>query len=200
VSDPVSSPTQPFQPVPPEPGPAGESVTPTQPVVGSGVKPGTSRPRSAAWVNVALAVAVAVAVGGIGFAAGRMTAPPSALGAGGNGFRFGNGNGPGGYFPGAGNGGNGGAAGGGRGFFGGGGVSIQGTVESVSGDTLTLKLASGQTVQISLSGTTTYHAQAAASSSDVKTGGTVIVQVQINRGQGSAGAISPSATDVTIVP
>jgi hypothetical protein len=168
-------------------------------MVSSGVKPGTSRPRSAAWVNVALAVALAVAIGGIGFAAGRLTAPANAAGTGANGFRFGNGNGPvSGYFPGAGNGGNGGVGRGG--FAGGGGGSVQGTVESVSGDTLTLKLASGQTIQISLSGTTTYHSQAAASAADIKTGGTVIVQVEINRGQGTGGATSPSASDVTIVP
>jgi hypothetical protein len=196
----MASPTQPFQPVPPEPGPPPESMAPTQPVASSGVKPRAGRPRSSAWVNVALAVALAVAVGGIGFAAGRMTAPASAAGAGGNGFRFGNGNGPAnGYFPGAGVGGGNGGVGRG-GFFGGGGASVQGTVESVSADTMTLKLASGQTIQLSLSGTTTYHSQAAATSSDVKTGGTVIVQIQIARGQGNGGTVSPSATDVTIVP
>ena len=91
----------------------------------------------------------------------------------------------------------GGDGGGLRGVFGAGGATIEGTVESVSAGTLTLKLASGQTIQIALSGTTTYHSQAAATSSDVQSGGTVLVRVQIERGQGST---SPSATDVTIVP
>ena len=79
-----------------------------------------------------------------------------------------------------------------------GGLSIEGTVESSSADTLTIKTASGQTIQVALNGTTTYHAQSAASASDVKTGSTVIVQVQVNRGQ--EGAIAPSANVVTIVP
>jgi len=191
--------TQPFEPAPPEP------ATP-EPVLSTGVKPATkpgpNRPRSSMWVNAALALALAVAIGGIGFAAGRMTAPASAAGAnGGNGFRFGGG-GQGGYFPGGAGafGGNGGAGGaGGRGAFGGGGASIQGTVDSISADTLTLKLANGQTIQIALDGTTTYHAQTTAASSDVKTGGTVIVRIQVNRGA-EGGALSPSASDVTIVP
>jgi hypothetical protein len=204
--------TEPFEPVPPEPV-APEPATPEpatpEPVVSTGVKtaskPGSSQPRSSMWVNAALALALAVAIGGIGFAAGRMTAPVSAAGAnGGNGFRFGGG-GQGGYFPGGpgafgGNGGNGANGGaGGRGAFGGGGASIQGTVDAVSADILTLKLANGQTIQIALDGTTTYHAQTTAASSDVKTGGTVIVRIQVNRGT-EGGALSPSASDVTIVP
>src|SRR4051812_46375278 len=128
--------TQPFQPAPPEPTPqlGPEPAVTTAPVVGGGVKPGSNRPRTAMWVNLALALAVAVAVGGIGFAAGRRTAP-APLAAGGNGFRNG-GQSPGGgqfgggYFQGgpAGNG-NGGL----RGLFGG-GASIQGTVDSISGN------------------------------------------------------------------
>ena len=184
-----------FVPATPEP----ELVT--EPVVPGAVKPGTSRPRGSMWVNVALAVALAVAIGGVGFAAGRMTAPASTAGSGTG--RFGTGTFPGGNLPGGGyfgdNGGTGGGGFGGRGFFTGGGASITGTVESISGDTLTLKLAGGQTIQVSLSGTTTYHAQSAATSSDVKTGGTVIVRVDINRGE-SAGTGSTSASDVTIVP
>lgn len=199
---------QPFIPAPPEPEPGAVA---TEAVVGApvtaagapaGAAPaGTTRPRGAAWVNIALAVAIAVAIGGIGFAAGRMTAPASTAGAGnGNGGRvFGNGTIPGnGYFPGGFPGdGNNGAA---RGFFGNGGGSIEGTVESMSGDTLTLKLADGSTIQVSLSGATTYHSQAAAASSDVKTGGKVIVRIQLERGQGQAVGVTPSASDVTIVP
>src|SRR4051794_31002785 len=83
--------TQPFHPAPPEPTPepAPEPAPTTQPVVSTGVRPGSNRPRSAMWVNLALALAVAVAVGGIGFAAGRMTAPATLAGAAGNGFRNG---------------------------------------------------------------------------------------------------------------
>lgn len=197
MSDPVSSTpaqvdTQAFVPAAPEP----DAMPATEPVVPGAVRPGTSRPRGSMWVNVALGLALAIAIGGVGFAAGRMTAPASAAGAGTG--RFGTGQFPGGNFPGGAYSGQNGNDGGARGFFGGGGASITGTVESISGDALTLKLASGQTIQVSLSGTTTYHSQATASSSDVKTGGTVIVRVEINRGQGAA--TSPSALDVTIVP
>jgi len=194
--------TQPVQPVAPEP-----QATPpvTEPVVPTGVKPGSNRPRSTMWVNAALGLALAIAIGGVGFAAGRMTAPATAN-AGGNGGRFGNGQFqgggqfPGGYFFQGGPGGDGAGGNGGlRGIFGNGGASIQGTVDSVSGDTLTLKLANGQTIQVSLSGTTTYHSQASASAGDVKTGGTVIVRLSLDRGQGGA-VTTPSASDVTIVP
>lgn len=189
----VQADTQPFVPVAPEPAAMPDPTT--EPVVPGKVTTGTNRPRGSMWVNVALGLALAVAVGGVGFAAGRMTAPASTAGTG----PFGAGQLPGGgNFPGGGyfRGGNGDGAG--RGTFGGGGASITGTVESISGDALTLKLASGQTITVSLSGTTTYHSEAAASSSDVKTGGTVMIRVELNGGEGSA--TSPSASDVTIVP
>lgn len=204
---PAQSDTQPFIPAPPEPEPGSPPVE-TQAVPAAPVRGGTGRPRGMGWVNVALAVAIAIAIGGIAFAAGRMTAPAAASAAGGNGRTFGNGGQfpggfpGGGYFQGGfqgGDDGNGGAGGGLRGIFGAGGVSLEGTVESVSGDTLTLKLASGQTIQVSLGGTTTYHSQTAASSGDVQAGGTVIVRVQLGRGQGG-GTTTPAATDVTIVP
>lgn len=196
--------TQPFVPAPPEREP-GPTPVETQAVSAAPVRGGTGRPRGTGWVNVALAVAIAIAIGGIAFAAGRMTAPASASAAAGNGRTFGNGGQfpggfpGGGYFPGDFQGGDDGDAGAGfRGIFGAGGVSLEGTVESVSGDMLTLKLASGQTIQVSLGGTTTYHSQTAASSSDVQAGGTVIVRVQLGRGLG--GGTRPAATDVTIVP
>lgn len=199
--------TEPFRPVPPEPEPPAAAAT-AQPVVPSGVR--TRGGRSSMWVNVALAAAVAVAIGGIGFAAGRMTAPPAAAGFGGGGpgaGRFGNGEfGPGnfpGFGGGAGNGGNGIGGGNGngglRGAFAGGGATIQGTVESVSGDTLTLKLANGSTVQLALNGSTTYHAESSASAGDVRTGGTVMVRVDLQRGA-EGGATGPVAGDVTVVP
>ncbi|HJW22425.1 MAG TPA: hypothetical protein VJ506_08360 [Candidatus Limnocylindrales bacterium] len=193
--------SQPFVPVAPEP--ESPATVPTQPVSPTATQVGTSRMRGVGWVNAALALAIAVAIGGIGFAAGRMTAPAStssAAGANGAGRLFGDRNGqlPGGYFPGGFPGGFN-DDGGFRGILGAGGASLEGTVQSISGDTLTLRLASGQTIQVSLSGTTTYHSQAAASASDVKSGGTVIVRVQVSRGGGQA-TTGASATDVTIVP
>jgi hypothetical protein len=176
---------------------------PTEPVTGATVKTRSSR-SSARWVNGLLGLALVLAIGGVAFAAGRMTAPATAAagaGGGGGGFgRFGNGEFPGGNFPGNGQGGQ-----RGQGGFGGlganGGITVQGTVESISGNTLTLKTASGQTVQIGLSGTTTYHAQASASATDVKAGGTVVVRLGLRDGQGAEGGqTGPSASDVTVVP
>ena len=87
--------------------------------------------------RVLLAVGLLVAVGGVTFAVGRATAPAAAASTPGG---FGNGgftNG------GTGNGGAG-AAGLGRGGFGG-GVLVTGTVDSMSGTTMTLKEANGFT-------------------------------------------------------
>jgi hypothetical protein len=166
-------------------------------------------------------VATIFAVSGIGFAVGRVTAPATAAAAGGRGT---------GQFPANGTGGanggnraNGGQfPGGGQGGFGlGGGITISGEVVEITPDQLTLKLASGQTIQIALSGTTTYHSQASATSADVTPGSTV--EVQVGRGglggpaasggptaSGAPGGPAASggpitrgfgaATDVTIVP
>ena len=62
------------------------------------------------------------------------------------------------------------------------GITISGEVTAVSADQLTLKLASGQTIQVGLNGSTTYHSQAPATAADVTTGSTVQVQVGPRRG------------------
>ena len=69
--------------------------------------------------------------------------------------------------------------GGGRGGFGGGaaGLTIRGTVQSVSGDTVTIKTANGQVDRGSTGSDTTYNTQAPASATDVTEGKTVAVQV-----------------------
>jgi hypothetical protein len=181
---------QPFVPAPPEPEPA----PPVPPALPPAAPSGRARGRwsSLPWLNIALALAIAVAIGGIGFAAGRLTAPASALDAIRDGRQFVTGNGPnsnGGTFVGPGD--------GARAFLG--GATIEGTVESIAGDTLTLKLANGSTIQVSLGDATTYHSQAAASSSDVTAGSSVIVRIQPDRQQGgNPGTLS--AGDVTIVP
>jgi hypothetical protein len=174
----------------------------------SPVIPTPVKSRSSARVlNWILAGALVLAVGGIAFAIGRMTAPAAAAttrgnfpgGAGGGGFT---GNG---YFGNRGNG-NGGFGGFG-GALGAGGVTVTGTVDSVSATTLTLKLASGQTVQIALDPSTTYHSQTNASASDIVTGGTVQVQLNLGRGGADGGpnaspgtATGPTARDITVVP
>jgi preprotein translocase subunit YajC len=128
-----------------------------------------------------LLVAALVAIGGIGFAAGRVTAGSTAPAN--NGGLTGRGGGTGGFVrpslaPGqtfdagqfaGGNGGvgrNGGIAGG-----------VTGTVVSVDGSTMTVKLANGTTVTVDLSGSTTYHTATSATSGDVKAGAQVTVSI-----------------------
>ena len=173
--------TDPFAPV--EPGPqAGSQVpsasssvpfshtvsTPPPPVIAPAKKADRT-------FTILLAVGLLIAVGGVTFAVGRMTAPAVAATTRGG---FGNG-GAGGTGAGAGAG----VGGFGRGGFGG-GVLVTGTVDSVSGTTMTLKEANGSTVTVNLAGTTTYHAQAAATAADVTTGKQVQVEVQIAGGVG----------------
>jgi hypothetical protein len=100
------------------------------------------------------------------------------------------------------------------GFFGGGagGITIQGTVSSVSADSVTVKTAGGAEITISTNGDTTYHQQAAAASGDVKSGSTVLVRVDGFRGGRFGGGPNASpapsgaprenatATDITVVP
>ena len=84
----------------------------------------------------------------------------------------------------------------------------------MTADQLTLKLASGQTVQIPLDSSTTYHSQAPATAADVTTGSTVQVQVRpaaaamarqrrperARRGRGGRGVQPGRRVDVTVVP
>jgi hypothetical protein len=204
-------------PNPLEPATATEPVidaglqAPVQPVPASAPKPRPGISNRA--LNLLLGGALVLAVAGVAFAAGRMTAPAPTL----TGGNF-----PGGgiTLPGGGQGGNGqggfqgrGNGNGQGGFFGGAGAgpSIEGTVESVSDTTLTLKTADGQTIQIALDGSTTYHRQSDASESDVVTGSKVLVRINFGRGafggpQATAGTNGGpttgglTANDVTVVP
>jgi hypothetical protein len=204
---------QPFSPAAPEPsGAPGVQGVPTAPVVPSSVGPAPGpiivakrNGSSGRLLNIVLAAAVAVAIGGVAFAVGRTTAPVSAANGAGRGGNFGGGL-PGASFaprasgqPGFGRGGFGGA--------GGGAVTVSGTVVSVAGDTLTIKTASGQTIEVSTGTSTTYNTQAPGSASDVQAGKTV--QVQLTFAGGGAGrpnaSSAPSgpigtAGSVTVVP
>lgn len=185
--------------------PSTEAAVPAPTPRPANAKPGISN----RVLNLVLGGALVLAVAGIAFAAGRMTAPTRTI----TGANFpgagqgGTGNGNGGFQgrPGNGNGGFGAFGGGG------GGLTVEGTVESISGTTLTLKTAGGQTIQIALDGSTTYHAQTDATTSDVVTGGKVLVRLNFQRGAGGGdgpaasggpGSIVGSATasDVTVVP
>jgi hypothetical protein len=152
--------------------------------------------------SVLLMLSALVALGGVGFAVGRVTSNgSSANNQTNNGVPgFGGANGsfdPGQFGP------NASGAPDLRGVSGAGTVS--GTVESVTADSMTVRLADGQTVTISLGSSTTYHGQTAATSSDVTTGSTVVVQTTGGSTSGASASASPStgssgrtATDVTI--
>ena len=201
----------PFNPVPPES--LAASSVPTAPVAAS---PVTAAPAilpaakkssgGGRWLNVILAIAAAVAIGGVAFAAGRTTAPVSATTGNGRG-NFG-GAFPGGSFAPRASG----APGFGRGGLGdgfGAGLTVSGTVVSVSGDTMSIKTASGQTIEVTTGPSTTYNTQSPANSSDVTAGKTVQVQLDIAGGAGGFGRPNASgapagpsgtASSVTVVP
>jgi hypothetical protein len=157
-------------------------------------------------INIALTLALMVAIGGIAFGIGHITAPASAA-AGSGGFARG------GFTPGAT--GATGAAGttGGR-FGGASAATIQGTVTDVTASGVTITTAAGLTVQVATDGTTTYHQQAAGTSSNVAVGKTVLVQLAGFGGRapgtsgatgatgaapGAAGSSAGTARDITVI-
>ncbi len=197
----------PNRPASPEPGPApreSASFSP-QPVVPSA--PALQVPKrksSGVWLNVILVLAAVVAVGGVAFAVGRSTAPVAAASTRGNGL-FGNGNfARGSFAPGQS-----GAPGGflGGGLRGEGGFNLSGTVQSVTGDTLTITTANGQTLEFTLGADTTYSTKAPGTAADVKAGSKVEVQLQLGANgfrpnasaAPSAGPVG-TASSVTVVP
>jgi hypothetical protein len=194
---------QPFSPAPPEPAnPTSQSAwsAPTGPVqagpptLATPPLAPTTKPKGSGgrWLNLVLAVAAAVAIGGVAFAVGRSTAPVSAA-TGGNGRgAFANGS----FAPRA----SGQPGFGGRGGFGGGagaGLSINGTVKSVDGNTLTITTANGQTIEVTTGDSTTYHTQTPATAADVKAGSTVQVQLQFD---GNGGGFRPNASSAPAGP
>jgi hypothetical protein len=160
------------------------------------------RTRRAGSTTMLLVISALIALGGVGFAVGRATSNGTGTnttndtGANGvpNGF-------PGG--PGASGNPNFGGLGGGLTS---GSATISGTVVSATADSLTLQVANGQTVTLAIGSSTTYHSQAAASSTDLAAGKTVTVQTSgsvAGAGSASAGASAGTtgtrtATDVTI--
>ena len=126
-----------------------------------------------------LLIAALVAVGGIGFALGHLTAPATTAAAVPTGGRGGFGGraipslAPGQTFDTSQFGG----GAGGRGGLGGVSGGVSGTVQAVSGSQITVQLANGTIETIDISGTTTYHSEAAASSTDIKVGTSVTVQI-----------------------
>lgn len=156
-------------------------------------------------LDVVLIGAAIVALAGVAFATGRLTAPttPSAANAGltaGDAAGRGAGRpGPGASFvPGQGGPGGVGAGGGLAGGGLAGGVTVSGSIVSVSATQITVQLANGTTVNIPIDTSTTYHTQASASSSDVKTGAKVEIQVSgAARAPGASGGPAAAASGGT---
>lgn len=208
-----STTTERFQPAPPEPGPVPQLDPVPVPV---SVRPRPSGGSNGSrLLNLALGAALLIAAAGVAFAAGRATAPAGTTGAagapggasvpgaqGGNGG-FGNddgglrGNGsfPAGV-PGDGDGG----FRDGLGAFGG-GLTIEGTVDSVTAGSVTIKLASGRTITVGLDSSTTYHQQTSAAAGDVQAGKSVILRLAGGfRPDGNGSGTLGTASDVTVVP
>ncbi|HEX5148684.1 MAG TPA: hypothetical protein VFW02_06350 [Candidatus Limnocylindrales bacterium] len=202
----------PATPAAPEPFDPGQPASfPMQPVVPAPAVPVPTpiplvKPRSSGrFLNAILAIAAVVAIGGVAFAVGRTTAPAAATSGQGT-FGAGDFLGPGASFePGA---------SGAPGFLGGGqgglglrgGITVTGTVQSVSDDTLTIETEAGQTVELNLNSDTTYHRKTDGAAADVTTGSTVEVQLDFAGGVGrptaSADTSGPvgTASSVTVVP
>jgi hypothetical protein len=188
----TSAAPEPFTPAPPEP--AGIATSPVTPAAPGAATPAIPAGRKTGRrLDAVLLLAAAVAIGGVAFAIGRGTAPASAAGTGqiitgGTGFPTGS------FAPGANR-----VPGGGISIAGpdGGGLTLRGTVESVDGDTITIKTASGQTIELKTDADTDYHTQAPASASDVTAGSSVEVQVQFD---GAGGFGRPGASPTTSGP
>jgi hypothetical protein len=150
--------------------------------------------RSSRALDIALALAAVLAIGGVAFAAGRITAPAGAfppiargLTPGGTVVTPDGSFDPKGPKP--------------DGLALNGGLAIDGEVTAVDADSITLKLADGQEMTFKLEGTTTYHEAADASSSVVTVGDDVSVKVTGGRvvsGDDGSSAPEMSASDVTV--
>jgi hypothetical protein len=182
--DPSSDlPPQPAAPVPPtgssdsasNPRPVLEPVTAAAPTVATSpaAPAAPSRRRGGGGGGTAiLLVGAIVLVGGLGFAAGRVTAPATSSRAASTG-QNGAGNGAiGGQLPA-------GATGAFRagGFLGGGGgITVEGTVTAVTADGITLDI-NGTPTEVKTDASTTYHSQGPAKAGDVSVGTKVLVRM-----------------------
>lgn len=175
-------------------GPTTQPVVPVTPM--TAVPAPSTRSKGGGWTNLVLVGALALAIGGVAFAVGRSTAPAAAANT--NGFAPGAFGPQGSFTPGEG-----GPNAGGPGFLGGGGLTIDGTVASVDGTSMTITLESGETVTVTLDDTTTYHSAVEASSEDVAVGDDVAVRSsgggRFGLGPNASSAPSLTASDVTVI-
>jgi hypothetical protein len=149
--------------------------------------------RTSRVLDIALALAAVLAIGGVAFAAGRITASTAAGPAFARGLAPGGPNvAPAGSFdpngPGP----------GGRALNG--GLAVDGTVTAIDAASITLELPNGQVMTFKLEETTTYHEAADASSADVAVGDDVSVKVTGGRDVSGNGSETPemAASDVTV--
>jgi hypothetical protein len=153
----------------------GPTEAPVYPVPVAPVRP---QKGSSTALNVLLGLGLVVAIGGIAFAAGRLTAPASASTAstnggtganGGFGGRFGN-NPNASFVPG--------------GFTGraAGGLALEGTVTAVDASGITIQTTSGQSITVGTTSSTTYQTASSGTSTDAAVGSTVLVQLDPTTG------------------
>ena len=184
------------------PLPQADPVIPSAEVVAPASAAAIARPghaRRASSVTALLVIGAIVAACGIGFAAGRATSTGQ-TGTGGTGTGQTGGGAPAGLGVGLGPGGFDTRA---LGID----VAVTGTVVSVTSESITIKLADGQTTTIATGASTTYHEQNSTTSASVSAGQTVSVKVNGSSGRPDdlnpasspgAGAGAQTATDVTI--
>ncbi len=146
-----------------------------------------ARARRAGSVSLLLAASALVAIGGVTFAIGHLTAKGGSSTIQTTAFRATASGAP-----------NLGAGGSGAGLAGG-TAAISGTVVSTTADSMTLQLANGQTVTIATDAATTYQGQTSATSSDLTTGSTVIVQTS-GTGNGTATGSGSASTTASASP
>ncbi len=189
----------PPQPIPPQTLPPVAPAPTAAPLASVIAKPSGSSGRG---TSLLLGLAAAIAIGGVAFAGGRLSAPAATAT---GGFAAGGGQAGARQVPGVGQG----ALGRGSGF---GGVTLSGTVSAVSGDSLTVTLATGTEVTIPLDTSTQYHAATPSSASEVTVGSSVSVTPGVRAANpdpsqipdasgapGFAGGSFGPATDVTVV-
>jgi hypothetical protein len=150
------------------------------------------------WVNVLLGAAAVLAIGGVAFAVGRSTAPANAAVVVPDGGIVIDG-GAGSFDPGAGPQ----VRPGGPGLLGAGGPTLQGTVTALDDHSITIRLANGDELSVSLDDETTYHEATETDATAVAVGDEVLVQAdggRISIGQGDPGQGDPdlTAADVTV--
>jgi hypothetical protein len=161
----MTTPEAPLTPVPPP--------LPVQPVQSITARAG----RGDRWINLLLGAAALVAVAGVAFAVGRGTAPASSVALAPDGGIMVDGGPIGSFAPGSGPQ----VRPGGPDFAGVGGPTVEGVVTAIDGDSITVRLASGDEISVAIDADTTYHEATAATAGAVAVGDEVAVHAEGGR-------------------